>query len=226
MHFTNAIAAASLLAVSAHAWQPSSTNGTDKLAHQGLANLKRHHAALNSTTSCDIGSAAVRKEWLSLSDDEKIAYIDAVKCLQEKPSLSGSEAPGAVSRFDDFVAIHINQTFFIHATVRALSCLSAFQLLTFSRATSYLGTATSRGLGKLRCARSADMKDISRMSTGASTRTTLLARHFSTAVRLPLAETESMFLTMVLVSPPTTIPLSTSRRVMDLAASPPAPSRT
>ena len=121
MHFTNAVAAASLLAVSAHAWQPSSTNGTDKLAHQGLVNLKRHYAALNSTTSCDIGSAVVRKEWLSLSDDEKIAYTDAVRCLQETPSLSGSEVPGAKSRFDDFVAVHINQTFFIHATVRVLS---------------------------------------------------------------------------------------------------------
>ena len=121
MHFTNTVAAASLLAISAYAWQPSSTNGTDKLAHQGLANLKKHHAALNSTTSCDIGSAVVRKEWLSLSNDEKIAYIDAVKCLQDKPSLSGAAAPGAKSRFDDFVAVHINQTFFIHATVRVLS---------------------------------------------------------------------------------------------------------
>lgn len=122
MHFTNALAAASLLAVSAHAWQPSSTNGTDRLAHRGLANLKRHHAALNSTTSCDIKNAVVRKEWLSLSDDEKIAYIDAVKCLQETPSISGPTVPGAKTRFDDFVAIHIKQTTVIHATVRRLSC--------------------------------------------------------------------------------------------------------
>lgn len=122
MHFTNALAAASLLVVSAHAWKPSSTNGTDKLAHQGLVNLKKHHAALNSTTSCDIGSAAVRKEWLSLSDDEKIAYTDAVRCLQETPSISGPTIPGAKSRFDDFVAVHIKQTTTIHATVRV--CLT------------------------------------------------------------------------------------------------------
>lgn len=122
MHFTNTLAAASLLAVSACAWQPSSTNGTDKLAHRGLANLKRHHAALNSTSSCNVGNAAVRKEWLTLSNDEKIAYIDAVKCLQDTPSFSGSEAPGAKSIFDDFVAVHINQTLRIHSTVRRLSC--------------------------------------------------------------------------------------------------------
>jgi len=121
MHFTNSAAAALLLAASAHAWQPSSTNGTDRLAHRGLVNLKRHHAVLNSTTSCNVHNAAVRKEWLSLSDDEKIAYIDAVKCLQDTPSLSGAEAPGAKSRFDDFVAVHINQTLLIHATVRVSS---------------------------------------------------------------------------------------------------------
>lgn len=92
------------------------------LAHKGLAILKRHHAALNSTTSCDIKNAVVRKEWLSLSDNEKIACTDAVKCLQDTPSISGSAAPGAKSRFDDFVAVHINQTTIIHATVRGLSC--------------------------------------------------------------------------------------------------------
>ena len=118
MHFTNAVAAASLLAVSAHAWTPSSTNATDKLARHGLANLKRHHASLNSTTSCNVASATVRKEWLTLSDDEKIAYIDAVKCLMDKPSIAGSAIPGARSRFDDFVGVHINQTLTIHATVR------------------------------------------------------------------------------------------------------------
>lgn len=117
MHFTNAIAAASLLAVSAHAWKPSSTNGTDKLAEQGVAKLRSYHASLNSTTSCNIDTAPVRKEWLSLSDAEKIAYTDAVKCLMAKPSVSGDAIPGAKSRFDDFVGVHINQTLSIHATV-------------------------------------------------------------------------------------------------------------
>jgi tyrosinase len=122
MHFTNAVAAASLLALSVHAWQPSPTNGADKLAYRGLANLKRYHADLNSTNSCDLKNAVVRKEWLSLGDDEKIAYIDAVKCLQNTPSISGPTVPGAKSRFDDFVAVHIKQTTTIHATVRCLSC--------------------------------------------------------------------------------------------------------
>lgn len=226
MHFTNTLAAASLLAVSACAWQPSSTNGTDRLAHRGLVNLKKHHAALNSTSSCDIHTAAVRKEWLSLSDDEKIAYIDAVKCLQETPSISGPDVPGAKSRFDDFVAIHINQTLRIHSTVRHLSCSRTFEFLTCFRATSYLGTATSPGPGNARYARSADTKDTSLTQIGESTPMTLSARRFSTAVRPPSAATESMLLTTAPEFLPTTTQLSTSRRVMDLAALPPALSRT
>jgi tyrosinase len=117
MHFTNAAAAASLLAVSAHAWKPSSTEGTDKLAAEGLIKLERHHAGSYSNSSCNSANAAVRKEWLSLSDEEKIAYTDAVKCLMNKPSISGDAIPGAKSRFDDFVGVHINQTPFIHVTV-------------------------------------------------------------------------------------------------------------
>ena len=117
MHFTNAAAAVSLLAVSAHGWTPSPTDGTDRLAAEGLAKLEEYHAGLDSYGSCNSGKAAVRKEWLSLSDDEKIAYTDAVKCLMELPSISGEGIPGAKSRFDDFVGVHINQTPFIHATV-------------------------------------------------------------------------------------------------------------
>jgi len=184
MHLTNTIAAASLLAVSALAWEPSQTNGTDRLAHHGLANLRRHHAHLNSTTSCKLGTAAVRKEWLSLSDDEKIAYTDAVKCLMDKPSISGAAIPGAKSRFDDFVGVHINQTLSIHATVGGFSCFIHFRLLTDYRATSYHGIATSRGPGNTRYAKSAATKATSHTSTGESTRTISLARHFSMAVRL------------------------------------------
>jgi len=218
MHFTTAVAAASLLAVSTHAWEPSQTNGTDKLAQQGLANLKRHHASLNSTTSCNIGNAAVRKEWLSLSDDEKIAYTDAVKCLMNKPSISGSAIPGAKSRFDDFVGVHINQTLSIHATVKGLSYPRILHSLTFSRATSCHGIATSLGPGNMHCAKSAAMKVISHISIGENTRTTLSVRHFSTAVRLRSAATESTFHTTAPVSLPTTLPVLSSHRVTDLDA--------
>ena len=58
---------------------------------------------------------SVRKEWTSLSLTERKEYIDAVLCLYERPSrLSPTEVPGALNRRDDFVAVHINQTFGVH----------------------------------------------------------------------------------------------------------------
>lgn len=60
-------------------------------------------------TTCDCRGA--------LSNAEKKEYISAVKCLQSKPAkYPASVAPGAKSRFDDFVATHINQTLSIHYT--------------------------------------------------------------------------------------------------------------
>lgn len=52
----------------------------------------------------------------SLSGSEKKAYTSAVNCLLTKPSKLTDFAPGARSRYDDFVAVHINQTLSIHGT--------------------------------------------------------------------------------------------------------------
>lgn len=53
----------------------------------------------------------------SLSQTERKSYISAVKCLQSKPARTPAEvAPGAKTRFDDYVATHINQTLAIHYT--------------------------------------------------------------------------------------------------------------
>ena len=184
MHFTNTAAAVSLLAVSAQAWKPSSTNGTDRLAAVGKVKLEQHHAASYSNSSCTSANTAVRKEWLSLSDEEKIAYTDAVKCLMELPSISGEAIPGAKSRFDDFIGVHINQTPFIHVTVSTFSISNHSKLLTRDRATSSHGTATSPGLTSTPSAQNAATKATNPTSTGASTPTTSSARHSSTAAQL------------------------------------------
>lgn len=57
-----------------------------------------------------------RKEWRQLTTTEKSSYIQAVKCLMKKPSIygSGTDIPGAVSRYDDFHGVHISQTMQIH----------------------------------------------------------------------------------------------------------------
>ncbi|KAI0593553.1 Di-copper centre-containing protein [Biscogniauxia sp. FL1348] len=71
---------------------------------------------------CSMSNFRVRREWNALSDGEKRAYIDAVKCLQSKPARTpASAAPGAKTRFDDFVGTHINQTQTIHYTGNFLS---------------------------------------------------------------------------------------------------------
>jgi hypothetical protein len=56
-----------------------------------------------------------------LSNSEKVAYSTAVNCLLNTPSKSGSFCPGCKSRYDDFVAVHINQTLTIHGTANFLS---------------------------------------------------------------------------------------------------------
>ncbi|KAI7549418.1 Di-copper centre-containing protein [Hortaea werneckii] len=73
-------------------------------------------------TGCDHKKLEVRREWGNLSKKERRSYIDAVLCLQSKPALTpASEAPGAKTRFDDFVATHINQSLAIHYTGNFLS---------------------------------------------------------------------------------------------------------
>ncbi|KAF2090081.1 tyrosinase central domain-containing protein [Saccharata proteae CBS 121410] len=53
----------------------------------------------------------------TLSTSDKKDYISAVQCIQSKPSITPHKlAPGVRSRYDDFVATHINQTMTIHGT--------------------------------------------------------------------------------------------------------------
>ncbi|KAI8625303.1 Di-copper centre-containing protein [Xylariaceae sp. FL1651] len=67
--------------------------------------------------SCNLFNAHVRRDWAAFSSDQKKEYISAVKCLMGKPSIADPLfAPGAKTRYDDFVAVHINQTLSIHGT--------------------------------------------------------------------------------------------------------------
>jgi len=57
----------------------------------------------------------------AFSKRERKNYINAVLCLQTLPSkLDPKLFPGAKTRYDDFVGVHINQTMSIHLTVRFL----------------------------------------------------------------------------------------------------------
>ena len=72
--------------------------------------------------SCTLKNLRVRREWGTLSKSQRKNYIKAVQCLQEKPARTpATVASGAKTRFDDFVATHINQTLTIHYTANFLS---------------------------------------------------------------------------------------------------------
>jgi tyrosinase len=72
--------------------------------------------------TCNLSNVAVRREWGTLSNQERKSYTDAVVCLQKKQAKTPSElVPGAKSRYDDWVATHVNQTQTIHYTVSRLS---------------------------------------------------------------------------------------------------------
>ncbi|OTB18066.1 hypothetical protein K445DRAFT_315825 [Daldinia sp. EC12] len=77
----------------------------------------RTSAAEKRGQTCTHDNLTVRRPWGSLSKKERKAYTDAVLCLQSLPAKTpASVAPGAKSRYDDFVATHIIQTQNIHYT--------------------------------------------------------------------------------------------------------------
>ncbi|KAH7348468.1 hypothetical protein BKA65DRAFT_261082 [Rhexocercosporidium sp. MPI-PUGE-AT-0058] len=95
-------------------------DAVDLLAAKGLVNLAIYQTKVHS--KCTVANAVKRREWGDLSAPDKKKYIAAVLCLQSKPSKTPpSIAPGARSRYDDFVLVHIQQTFSIHSTGNFLS---------------------------------------------------------------------------------------------------------
>ncbi|KAH7024820.1 uncharacterized protein B0I36DRAFT_366729 [Microdochium trichocladiopsis] len=135
------LAAAGLAAPALAGWVPESTFQSDLIASHALVHqtaafadgsLKKALAAQGVSTSCKPWEVRIRREYATLSNAEKREYIRAgkptyeqtrrVKCLMDAPSrIPEGVAPGAKSRYDDFVAVHINQTLTIHFTGNFLS---------------------------------------------------------------------------------------------------------
>lgn len=63
---------------------------------------------------CHYNQVLVRKEWGDLKLSERKAYTDAVVCLQNKPSKLDNSLYNTTTRYEDFVAIHINGTRRVH----------------------------------------------------------------------------------------------------------------
>ncbi|KAH7378447.1 hypothetical protein DE146DRAFT_320127 [Phaeosphaeria sp. MPI-PUGE-AT-0046c] len=92
------------------------------LQNQAIQSLKEAESNGGPTKSCTTENASVRQDWEMMGSDDRKAYITAVQCLMSSPSKSDpARVPGARTRYDDFVAQHINQTGTIHATGNFLS---------------------------------------------------------------------------------------------------------
>ncbi|KAF2731581.1 Di-copper centre-containing protein [Polyplosphaeria fusca] len=98
------------------------TLSLEDIQKQALANAWK---VLNGTLddgmtrgkTCNAQTVSIRKEYGDLSKDERKEYIRAVKCLLSKPSkLSATKYPGAKTRYDDFVVVHMNMTPSVHST--------------------------------------------------------------------------------------------------------------
>ncbi|KAF2032406.1 Di-copper centre-containing protein [Setomelanomma holmii] len=62
-----------------------------------------------------MGRQSVALPLRTLSEAERLHYLSAVQCTLRKPAITPSTAaPGALSRYEDLVATHINQTMSIH----------------------------------------------------------------------------------------------------------------
>ncbi|KAK3336363.1 hypothetical protein B0T19DRAFT_480908 [Cercophora scortea] len=89
------------------------------LQTKGRPNLD---AALAKSKTCTKAKLQIRKEWGDLPGVERKQYIAAMLCMMSTPSkLDQKKFPGAKSRYDDFVVVHINQTLSIHNTGSFLS---------------------------------------------------------------------------------------------------------
>lgn len=104
-----------------------------------------------------------------LSVPEREEYIAAVLCLMKRPSQAPKdEFPGALNRFDDFVAFHMTQAGPLHGPVRSLhethSLVKDVVLLICipCRQICLPLTGTLSGRMRTRCAKSAVTRGISR----------------------------------------------------------------
>ncbi|KAK7917253.1 hypothetical protein PG985_010861 [Apiospora marii] len=83
------------------------------LTYVGLASSRLIRAE-NSTKDAGCREPLIRREWRTLSKSERQSFIGAVRCLQSKPGQTSDTFEGVKSRYDDFVALHITQTDYVH----------------------------------------------------------------------------------------------------------------
>jgi len=72
--------------------------------------------------SCTFETARVRTEFRKMSNQDRKSFTDAITCLKQVPTTAdGTAYPGVKSRYDEYVATHINMTMSIHVTADFLA---------------------------------------------------------------------------------------------------------
>ncbi|KAI3316860.1 Di-copper centre-containing protein [Xylariaceae sp. AK1471] len=69
--------------------------------------------------TCNPSNPNVRFEWSNYSNGDRTAFVQAIKCLQGKPS-GGSQYTGSQNRYEDLASVHRGMTANIHQTAAFL----------------------------------------------------------------------------------------------------------
>jgi tyrosinase len=86
---------------------PYPLDDVDKLQDASLDKFAAWVAKHPSKSGCTLENAVRRLEWSDMPESQRKEYTKAVLCLQSKPPKSPRNLyPGALNRFDDFVATH------------------------------------------------------------------------------------------------------------------------
>lgn len=95
------------------------------IKHLQDRDLNGTHAVNGTNTTdatCTFESARVRTEFRKMSNEHRKSFTDAIMCLKQVPSSAdGTAYPGVKSRYDEYVATHINMTMSIHVTADFLA---------------------------------------------------------------------------------------------------------
>ncbi|KAI9149917.1 Tyrosinase P [Paramyrothecium foliicola] len=73
----------------------------------------------SGTRSCNKNNVRIFKEWRHIPGKERIAYTNAVQCLQNKPGIL-SLFEGSKTAFDDFAVLHILLVQYVHVSASFL----------------------------------------------------------------------------------------------------------
>ncbi|KAK4955783.1 hypothetical protein LTR10_006722 [Elasticomyces elasticus] len=93
----------------------------NNVSRMALENMQWNTYHRNSTANCTYETADRRQEWRTLDPATRKSFTNAATCLMKLPPthMTAADAPfypGVKSRYDEYVATHINYTLQVHDT--------------------------------------------------------------------------------------------------------------